>query len=172
MNNHVILGIALLLQAQAAPVSGAISSGKKSMTPIDTVAVWDPAKGELRVSLMPFKIEKKHLADIQKDRTMMAVLGGKGPGSEVKFKITDPAKGQAGVESYHFWAYGIEKENFTDNVSYSGDRARETIKKLVLKVDAKGGTFELEFEGKTAFDDGMAWKVSAKGKVLPPQSEK
>lgn len=172
MNHVATIAIAVLLLAQGASVSGTINSGKKSMTPIDTVAVWDAAKGELRISLMPFKIEKKHLADIQKDRTMMAVLGGKGPGSEVKIKLKDPSKGEAGVESYHFWAYGIEKENFTDNVDYSGDRARETIKKLVLKTDAKGGTFELEFEGKTAFDDSLSWKVSAKGLVLPPKADK
>ena len=169
----------LLLQAQAGTIQGTISCKTSSMTLVDTVAVWDPAKGELRVSLMPFKIQKKHLAEIQKDSTMFAVMDEKSPdpkkwkdcpGAEVKFVIAakDLGKGADGVTAYHFWIHALEKPNFTDNQSQNGDGARKQLKKLVVKADEKGGTFELEFEGKSAFDDGVAWSVRAKGPVLPP----
>ena len=184
MRTLLAVAAALLLQAQGASIKGTITSKKATLTPIDTVGVWDPAKGELWIAMLPFKIKPKHLADIQKDSTMFAVLGEKSPdpkkwpdwcpGAQVRIKIDakDLGKGAAGVESYGLWAYGLAEKNFTDNASYSGDKAREHVKKLVVKIDAKGGSFELEFSGKTAFDDGLEWTVSATGPVLPSKADK
>jgi hypothetical protein len=164
-----------LLQGQGGVVKGAISSKAGSMTPVDAVAVWDPAKKELRVAVMPFKIRKESLQDIRKDSTMFAGFGEKSPdpkkwpdwcpAGEVKFTLDD----QRRVESYHFWVYGLAKKNFTDNMNQSGDEARKHVTKLDLKLDAKGGgTFQLAFAAKSAFDDGVSWDLAVQGVVLPP----
>jgi hypothetical protein len=183
---HILLAIsaAVLLQAQGAAIKGTLSSKGGTLTPIDTVGVWDAAKGEIWIAMVPFKIKPAHLLEIQKDSTMLVVLGEKSPdpkkwadwcpGAQIRIKINakDLGKGAAGVESYALWAYGLQEKNFTDNASYDGDRAREHVKKLAVKVDAKGGSFELEFSGKSGFDDGLTWSISAKGPVLPSKADK
>jgi len=183
---RILLAIsaAVLLQAQGAVIKGTVSTPGGTLTPIDTVGVWDAGKGEIWIALVPFKLKPAHLVEIQKDSTMLAVLGEKSPdskkwadwcpGAQVRIKIDakDLGKGAAGVESYLLWAYGLKEKNCTDNANYSGDKAREHVKKLVVKTDAKGGSFELEFSGKTAFDDGLSWTINAKGPVLPSKAEK
>jgi hypothetical protein len=177
---RMIVAVIAGLLVQVA-VKGTVSSKAASMPVVDTVAVWDPAKGELRVSMMPFTIQNKHLAHIREGSTMFAVLEEKTPdakkwadwcpGAEVKIKL-DPkelAKGPAAVKSYHLWVYGLEKRNFTDNVNRGGEELAKEFPKLVVKLDAKGtGTFEMEFSGNTSSDDSTSWNVSLKGNILAP----
>jgi len=180
----MLVAVAGLL-LQGATVKGSISAKGGSMSVAEAVAVWDPAKGELRVALMPFKIQEKHLKDIRKDRTMFAGFGEKSPdpkkwpdwcpGAEVKLTL-DPkelAKGPASLKSYHLWAYGLKEKNFTHNMNGSGEDAQKEMSKLVVKLDAKGaGTFEMAFAGKSAFDEGLAWDLVVKGTVLTPLADK
>ena len=182
---RIMLVAALLVQAPGANVKGSFSTKGASMSPIDTVAVWDPAKGELRVALMPFKIQDKHHKDIRKDSTMFAGFDEKSPdpkkwadwcpAAEMKLTLDPKAlgKGPAAIQSYHLWVYGLEKKNYTHNVNESGEESRKQVSRLVLKLDAKGaGTFELTFVGKSSFDDGLTWDITAKGAVLTPLADK
>ena len=168
-----------LLQGQGAVVKGAVTSKAASMTPADAVAVWEPAKNELRVAMLPVKIRKEALQDIRKDSTMFAGFGEKSPdpkkwpdwcpAGEIKFTLDEKRR----VESYHFWFYGLEKKNFTHNMSQSGDEARKHASKLEMKLDAKGGgTFDLAFAAKAVFEDGLSWDLAIQGVVVPPLAEK
>jgi hypothetical protein len=168
-----------LLQGQGAVVKGAVGSKGGSMTPVDAVAVWDPAKKELRVALLPVQIRKEALHDIRKDSTMFAGFGEKSPdpkkwpdwcpAGEVKLVLDDRRL----VESYHFWVYGLAKKNYTHNMNQSGDAARKDVSKLELKLDAKGGgTFHLAFAAKSEFEDGLSWDLAIQGVVVPPLAGK
>jgi hypothetical protein len=183
MKTMLVAVVGLLLQAAAA--KGTISTKDGSMPVVDAVAVWNPAKGELRVALTPFKIQEKHLPDIRKDSTMFAMFGEKSPdpkkwadwcpAAEVKLTLDarEIAKGPASLKSYHFWAYGLKEKNYTHNMNRSGEDAQKEMSKLVVKLDAKGaGTFEMTFAGKSAFDTGMAWDLAVKGSVLTPLEDK
>src|SRR5262245_55419571 len=173
----LLVAVAGLL-LQGATVKGTISTKGGAMPVADAVAVWDPAKGELRVALMPYKIKDKHLDEIRKNRTMFAGFGEKSPdpakwkdwcpGAEVKLTLDakEIAKGPASLKSYHFWAYGLKEKNFTHNMSRGGEDAQKELSKLALKLDSKGaGTFEMTFVGKSSFDEGMAWDLTVKGNV-------
>jgi hypothetical protein len=161
----MLVAVAGLL-LQGATVKGAINGKGVSMPVVDAVAVWDPAKSELRIPLVPYKLQQRHLKDIQKGSTMFAVLGEKSPdakkwpkwcpGAELKLTLDAKAlaKGPEALQSYHFWIYGLEKENFTDNYNQQADGAKRDVPKLTVKLDAKGmGTFSVTFAGKSAFDD-------------------
>jgi hypothetical protein len=164
-----------LLQGQGGVVKGAVNSKAASMTPVDAVGVWDPAKRELRVAILPFKIGKEALEEIREDSTMFAAFGVKSPdpkkwpdwcpSGEIKLGLDEKNR----ATSYHFWFYGLEKKNYTHNMSQSGDAARKAVPKLELKLDAKGGgTFDLAFAADAAFEEGLSWDLAVQGVVVPP----
>jgi hypothetical protein len=177
--------LAFLLQAQAATVKGTISVKDTSMPVADSVAVWDPAKGQLRIALLPFKIAGKAVTDIRKDRTMFAMFDQKSPdatkwadwcpGAEmtITFKNKDITKGPAGMESFSLWAYGLKQKNFTDNVGRTGLDVEKGFSKIDFKPDGKGGgTLEAVFARTEGKDDDVKWDIAVKCAVLAPLEKK
>ncbi len=185
MNILATIAIPVLLQAQAAAAKGTISVESASMPVVDAVAVWDPAKGELRIALMPWKITAKMLPDIRKDSTIFAMFDGKSPdakkwpdwtpGAEMKITFKDKAidKGPAGMESFLLWAYGLQKKNFTHNVNRQGLDVEKGFTKFEFKPDGKGGgTLDAVFSRKDGAADDVKWDIAVKCPVLAPLEKK
>jgi hypothetical protein len=185
MNLIAAVSVALFLQAPSDAVKGTVSVGDISMQVLDATAVWDPAKGELRIVLLPIKVQPKYLPGIQKGSTRSAILEAPSPDPKkwpdwspaaemrIAFKRKDATKGPAGVESYQFFADWLTKRAFVDMHDNLTAGAAKEFSKLNLKPDGNGGgTLTAVFSRKGGDKDSVNWDVSVTCPVLSPIAEK
>jgi hypothetical protein len=185
MNILAAISFALLLQAKADEVRGTVSAGNASMQVLDATAVWDAEKGEMKVVLLPTKLQLKFLPEIQKGDWWRATADAPSPDPKkwadwcpaaivtIAFKRKDATKGPAGIESVQLGADGLTRKGFVETSLNQTDSAPKEFSKLVFKPDGNGGgTLTAAFSRKGENKDSLIWNVSLTCPVLPSTAPK
>ena len=153
-----------------------------SMKVVDAVAVWNAKEKKLSLYLTPFKLEKKHLAELRKDRAFFVVFKEKSPDprkwqwcpyAEVNLRMKRAGGDKTAVEGYHYVIYGLTKKNNTANLNRGSSGAQKEITSLKFTVPSGGnpGNLQMRFSGRgKIFDDSYSWELAVKCPVL--RSEK
>jgi hypothetical protein len=148
----------LLLQIHPSETKGDISYLGTAMPVVDALAVWDPTAHTLSIALMPFKIEKEHIEEIQKDRDQFVSEAHKTPDA-TKWPTWCPSAQMVLVCLPSATLHSLTTESIRETIfrgyrislkggGFASTRGApeglEHVKKLAIKKDSKN-QFSVEF---------------------------